>query len=85
MATGIVVHPVAKARLKELKGELEDVFGVETTEKAILAAATHGATAASLVGMLVAFTKAKKAYDDAAKAAKMAKPQPPATPQTPSS
>lgn len=59
MATGIVLHPLAQARLQELKATLQRDFGVDASQRDILSAAVHGTTAAHLVGMLIAFTKAK--------------------------
>jgi hypothetical protein len=61
MATGHVLHPLAQKRLKALQMELKKEFGVETSQREIVSAAVHGATAAHLVGMLNAFVKAKAA------------------------
>jgi hypothetical protein len=80
MATGIVLHPLAQRRLKELKAALEADFGLEASERTILSAAVHGATAPALVGMHAAFVKARNAHD----AARRAQP-PPAAPAAPGS
>ena len=61
MATGIVIHPLAQQRLEPLKTALQKDFGIEASHLDILSAAVHGATAAYLAGMLIAFNKAKAA------------------------
>jgi hypothetical protein len=61
MATGIVLHPLARERLQELQTALQSEFGVDATHRDIVAAAVHGATPAQLAGMLIEFTKAKAA------------------------
>lgn len=61
MATGVVLDPLAQASAEALKTALEADFGVEATQKDIVSALVYCATAPQLVGMLIAFTKAKAA------------------------
>jgi hypothetical protein len=68
MATGVVLDPLAIGKAQDLKTALAAEYGVEASQKEIIAAAVHGATAAQLVGMLMEFTKAKAARDGAASA-----------------
>ena len=65
MATGLVLHPLAQARLSELPGLLEKDFGVEISQRALVSSLVYCATPAMVVGMQIEFVKARKAWDEA--------------------
>jgi hypothetical protein len=64
MATGVVLDALTQSHADEVMKALKADFGVDTTQKEFVSAAVFGMTAAQMVGMLIAFTKAKAARDD---------------------
>ncbi len=65
MATGVVLHPLAVAQAKPLKAALKADFGLDASERDILSAIVYCATAPQVAGMLIAFTRAKAAFEAA--------------------
>lgn len=64
MATSHPIHPVAAEKLTELRNELEQEFGRTDSERKIVNALAYGATAAQVVGMLEAFARVRRQYND---------------------
>jgi hypothetical protein len=65
MPTSHPLHPIAEERLRHLTDELEAEFGRTDSPRKILNAVIHGATAAQTLGMLEAFARARREYNDA--------------------
>lgn len=61
--TTVRLHPLAADSAKRLMAELEAEYGRDASREEIVAAVVYGASAAQLVGMLIAFTKAAAAQD----------------------
>jgi hypothetical protein len=59
------LHPVAVERLEALTAQLEAEMGQTPSDRKIVNALVYGATAAQTVGMLEAFAKARRQYNDA--------------------
>lgn len=64
MATSHPLHPIAAARLTELATQLESEIGRTDSERKIVNALVYGATTAQTVGMLDAFAKLRRQYND---------------------
>lgn len=67
MGTSIPLHPIAEEALTALASQLESEFGRTDSERKIVNALVYRATAAPTVGMLEAFAKERRAYNDAHK------------------
>ena len=67
MATSHPLHPVAEKRLAELVDELELEMRRTASDRKVVNALVFGATAAQTVGMLEAFAKTRREYNDAHK------------------
>jgi hypothetical protein len=65
MATSHPLHPIAEERLAKLAAALEREFGRTDSERKIVNALVYGATAAQTAGMLEAFAKHRKEYNEA--------------------
>lgn len=65
MATSHPLHPIAEDKLTQLAGELESEYGRTDSERKIVNALVYCATAPQILGMLEAFAKARRRYNDA--------------------
>jgi hypothetical protein len=65
MPTSHPLHPIAEKRLTELVDELERDFSRTHSDRQVLNALVYSATAAQAVGMLEAFARDRRMYNDA--------------------